>query len=807
MLQFHLKYAVRSLLRRPAFAATAIITLALGIGANTAMFSIINTVFLKPLPVREPERLAMLWSTLPDQQLNEAFSSYADFKDWSEQSSSFRGMAAYWMFPNGDVNLTGGTEPQRVSVARITPSFFSVLGVAPLHGREFVEEETIAGNHRQAILSYGLWRQHFGGDTALVGKTVQVNGVAYTVVGIMPRELGTRAVHVLGTDVQLWRPLVPADNQTGGRGTRRLRVIGRLAPNATLAQAQSEIDGITQRLAAAYPESNRNVGARLIPVREQVVRDVRRGLMFLLAAVAVVLVGACANVANLLLIRGMGSRKQIAVQHALGAGRIRLAAQVLSEAFILGSAGAVTGVLLAVGIVRGFRAFGPADIPLLADVRVDGTVLIFGVAIAFAAVVAAALLPAWHTTRVDDAVLLRQSATRVRSKSDRAIMKALGVSQIAMAMVLLTAGGLLVRSFQSLLSVDPGIDPQGVLTFQVELPMAATAPYPSQPQRDAFFDVLHQRLTAIPGVTAVGIASAPPFEEEPSQSSLRLPGDSTARPIQANFRMVSPNYFALLRIPVRRGTVFEGTHDRAAPPVVVVSEALARSVWTTPDSAVGKRVVAYGSEAEVIGVVGDVRTGGLDAEMARTVYLPTTQGTYNFMTVLIRSNVETSTLLPAVRSIVKSLDAAIPLHHVQTVDDMVVGSVAHQRFQMLLIALFSCLMLALAVVGTYGVSAYSVSERTAELGVRSALGATSADIRTMVLKEGGQLAIIGCAVGAIGVALLSGALTRFAVGVDRLDPVAYVAVPFVLIAVVLLATLIPAQRAARVDPIRALKSE
>jgi putative ABC transport system permease protein len=802
-----LRFAFRSLTRRPMLALVALTTLALGIGANTAMFSIINVVFLRPLPFHQPDRLVTAWSTIPDQGLSEGFSSYPDFKDWRDQAKSFTGLAALWTFANGDVNLTGGSEPQRVSVARVTPDFFSVLGVHPLYGRAFQEEETIVGNHRRAILSYGLWRDHFGGDSTLVGRSVMVNGVPYTVVGIMPPDLQTRAVHVLGTDVQLWRPLVPDDNQTGGRGSRRLRVVGRLAPGVSLAQAQAELTSVATRLAEVNPTTNRTVGIRLVPLREQMVKDVRRGLVFLLAAVAVVLLGACANVANLLLIKAASSRKQLAVRHALGASRARLGAEVFAEALLLGGGGSIVGLLLAFGIVRAFVAFGPSDIPLLADARIDLTVLGFTVVVALLAVLVASLVPAWHAGRQDGAALLRQSAFRVRGRGDRRTMRSLSVAQIALAMLMLTIGGVLIRSFEKLLRVDPGFDSRGVLTFQIELPMAATAAYPNQPQRDAFFQVLQQRLASIPDVSGVSIASAPPLEDEPSESSLRLPDDPPGTVRQASFRMVSPDYFSLLHIPMLQGRSFGPTDARSSPDVVIVSRTLAQSIWGT-DNPLGKRIALSSQhEAEVIGVATDVRIGGLDAAAGRTVYLPTTQGTFNFMTVLMKTRRDPTALVPTVRRLVSELDAAVPLHHLRTLDSIVSSSIAHQRFQMLIVSAFSGLMLLLAVIGTYGVTAYGVSERTNELGIRAALGAASGDIRRLVIREGLWLAAIGIAIGAALALSLSRVVSRLLTGVDALDVPTLVIVPILLGGAMLLATFIPAQRAAKADPMQALRVE
>jgi putative ABC transport system permease protein len=785
----------------------ALITIALGIGANTAIFSIINVVLLKPLPFRDPDRLVMAWSTVPSQGLAEGFSSFADFKDWSEQSSAFDRMAAFWTFPNGDVNLTGGTEPQRVSVARVTPGFFEVLGVPPLHGRTFQAEESIIGNHRRAILSYGLWRDAFGSDSTLVGRTALVNGFPYTVVGIMPPELATRSVRVLGTDVQLWRPLVPEDNQTGGRNTRRLRVVGRLAAAYTLQQAEADLSNIATRLTSLYPESNREVGVRLVPLREQVVRDVRRGLVFLLAAVGVVLLGACANVANLLLIKAAATRKQVAVQHALGASRLRLGVHVFAESLLLGGIGAVLGVLLAYWSVKAFVAVGPADIPLLSDARLDGRVLAFTVVSTMLTVVLVALLPAWRSSRPEVAAVLRQSATRARRRDDRRLMRLLTISQIALAMMLLTTGGLLIRSFRSLLAVDPGFQPERVITFQLELPMGSGMPYASQPPRDAFFQTLLERIEALPGVRGATLASAPPLEEEPAAFTFTVPDAGGPSEVRANFQQVAPDYFDVLGIPLLLGRSFARSDVRSGPRVVIVSATLARVAWGESNP-VGQRIATgFGEDAEVIGVAGDVRTGGLDSEAARTIYVSTSQWGYNFMTVLVKSLTDPRSLLPGIRSVVRDLDVALPMHHVRTMEAMVAGSVAQQRFQMLLIAAFSALMFTLAIVGTYGVTAYGVSERTNELGIRAALGATGGDIRRLLLLEGSRVVLTGIAIGAVATAAMSSTLTRFVYQISTLDATTLVAAPVLLAVAALVATFIPAHRAARVDPMEALRSE
>jgi putative ABC transport system permease protein len=803
----HVRYAARSLLRRPALSVVALTTLALGIGANTAIFSLINVVLLEPLPFKEPDRLVMVWSAAPNQGLSEGFASYPDFKDWKAQSTAFTGLATFWTFPNGDVNLSGGTEPERVSVARVSTGYFEVLGVRLLYGRTFRADESIAGNHRRAILSYGLWRRAFAGDSTIVGRPVTVNGLAYEVVGIMPQELQSRSVHMLGTDVQLWRPLVPEDNQTGGRDSRKLRVVGRLAAGGTVPRAEAELAAIASRLSTLHPETNRDIGIRVVPLREEVVRDVRRGLMLLLAAVTVVLLGACANVANLLLIKAAANRKQMAVQHALGASRLRLSAQVLTEGLLLGSVGAVLGVLLAIGILKVVVATGPADIPLISDARIDGAVLAFTLGATLLTVALVGLVPAWRSGRPELTMVLRQAGGRSRGRDDRRLMGALTASQIAIAMVLLTAGGLMARSFQALLRVNPGLDTERVLTFQLEVPMGAGMPYAAQAARDVFFATLLERVESVPGVGAATMASEPPLMEEPSTFSFTRPGVADGRTLRANFRMVAPKYFSVLGIPIVSGRAFEMRDNRSAPTVAIVSEALAKSVWGG-ESPVGARInLRSGEEAEVVGVAGNVRTTGLDGDVGRTVYIPASQGGYNFMTVIAKSANDPRALAPTMQKLVHVLDPNVPLHHLRTLDELAARSVAQQRFQTLLVGAFSLLVFVLAVVGTYGVASYGVSERTGELGIRMALGATAADVRRLVLNEGGRLALTGIVIGGIAAVASSRLLARFVFQISPLDVVTFTVAPILLASAALLATLIPAQRAARVDPMRTLRAE
>jgi len=799
--------AARSLLRRPALSIVALTTLALGIGANTAIFSVIDAVLLKPLPFNDPDRLVMVWTSAPNQNLAEGFSSYPDFHDWQQFSTSFEGLATFWTFPNGDVNLTGGATAQRVAVARISPGFFEVLGVAPLYGRTFRPEESITGNHRRVILSYGLWNRAFGADPSLVGRNVVVNGFPYEIVGIMPAQLQSRAVHALGTDVELWRPLVPEDGQTGGRDERRLRVIGRLADGVSASRAQAELTAIASRLAEIHPTTNQGTGIRLVGVREQVVRNVRRSLMFLLAAVGVVLLGACANVANLLLIKAASTRKQMAVQRALGASRLRLSGEVLAESALLGGAGTLLGALLAFGGVKVFVALGPADIPLLSDARIDGTVLAFTLVTTLLTVVLTSFVPAWQSSRPDVMGILRQGGGHRHTRGDRRFMRLLTISQIALAMVLLTTGGLLVRSFQALLRVNPGLNPDRVLTFQLELPMATT--YPTQDGRDAFFRLLLERIRGLSEIRGATLANAPPLEEESDERSVfsfRRSGVDDDRIVRANLRIVGPDYFTLLGIPLV-GRSIEATDGRASPLIAIVSETLARSIWGNSNPIGTGLDLPFGQHAEVVGVAGDVRMNGLDRDLGRTVYIPAFQWEFNFMTIIAKTRIDPQASAVAMQKLVRGLDPNVPLHHVRPLEDLLSMSIGEQRFRMLLVVAFSLLIFGLAVIGTYGVASYGVSERTSELGIRIALGASRGDIRDLILYQGLRVALAGIIIGGIAAATLSSVMSRFVFQISTLDAVTFTVAPVLLASAVIVATYVPARRATRVDPVLSMRAD
>jgi putative ABC transport system permease protein len=803
-----LRVTIRSLTKRPAFTALVVGALALGIGANTAIFSVVHAVLLRPLPYPDAERLVMVWGTDAPRGQDETRVSYPDFQDWRETASSFEDLGAFWTLPNTDVNLTGGDEPERVPVARVTAGYFEILGVRFAHGRGFRPEENVAGNHRVAVLSYALWQRRFAGDPSLVGRSVQVNGFPYTVVGILPadfRPLGTLA---LGEQVELWRPLAPDDNQTGGRDSRNLRVIGRLRPSASLSAAREELTAIARALEEAHPETNEGRGVTLVPLHEQVVRDARPALLVLLGAVALVLLSACTNVANMLLARAASRRGELAVRRALGASRRRIVGQLLGESVLLATAGGLAGLLLAYGGVRLLVSLGPGEIPRLDEIGVDLQVLGFSLLLSLAAGILVGLAPAYQAAWTEPAEGLRHGSQRGGGARGHRLRQALVLSELTLTLVLLVGAGLLVRSFSELLAVDPGFETNQMLTFQLELPMGTK--YPEQWQRTALFDELLDRIERHPDIRAATMVSAPPLGEGGFTTTFSVVGetDDAAASPPATIQLVAPDYFRTLGIPLIAGRGFTERDDREAPRVAIVNETAARR-WPDGRTIGGRFVpsIRFLPGAEVVGIVRDARSGGLDAAVPPILYLPSDQVGFNFMTVIVRTASAPRAVLPAIRATVRELDPEQPIYNVRTLNELVSRSVAERRFQMLLLAGFSAIALSLALVGVYGVMSYTVSQRTREIGVRMALGAEPRDVSRSVVRESMMLALIATAIG-VPLALLSGRLlTASLFGISSTDPWTYATTVVILASTAALSAYVPARRAAAVDPAVALRAD
>jgi putative ABC transport system permease protein len=659
------------------------------------------------------------------------------------------------------------------------------------------------------MLSYALWQRQFGGDPGLVGRPAYVNGFPYTVIGIMPADFRPVGTLALGDEVELWRPLAPDDNQTGGRGARQLRVVGRLREDVTVAQAQAELDQIAQGLAQEYPETNAGTGVRVVSMRDQVVHDVRSALLLLLGAVALVLLIACTNVGNLLLARATARKKQIALRVALGAPRSRIVQQLLIESLLLGAVGGILGLGIATVGAKALVALGPADIPLLEDVGVDYGVLAFTAGISLLAGVLFGLVPALQSSKPNVIEDLKVAGRTSSGTSAHSVADLLVVSEVALAFVLLMAAGLLMRSFRELMRVDPGFDPTNVVTLQIELPMGTT--YRRQEQRDRFFQELLDRIEANPDIETASMSNAPPLGEGGFDVNFIISGMGY-RPLPeqplADLRVVDPSYFETMGISLVTGRAFTAQDDRRAPRVAIINQSMAKSLWPD-DSPIGSQIeLSYGPRAEIVGVVVDVYTNGLDAEVRPTIYWPSDQLTYNFMTVLARTNSQrTGAVVRAIRRELGEMDSDLPIYNVATMEQLISDSVAERRFQMVVIGSFSTLAVLLAVVGIYGVIAYSVGQRTREMGIRMALGARSLDTLSLVLKQGLWLAVIGITLGAAVSLAFNRLLEGFLYGVGTTDPATYLFTAGLLGAVALLATFVPASRAARVNPLIALREE
>lgn len=796
----------RALRKRPLFTVIAATTLALGIGANTAIFSVVYAFLLRDLPYPDADRLVVVWGTDRARGDTETRVSYPDFEDWREQNESFEDLAAFFAFPNGDVNLTGGADPERVPVARVSSGYFGTLGAPMLYGRGFLPEENVAGQHRVAVLSHALWQRQFGGDPAALGQAVNVNGFPYTVIGILSPEFRALGTLALGEEVELWRPIAPDDNQTGGRGSRNLRVVGRLKPGVTAARAQADLNGVSANLEAAYPKTNEARGVRVVPLREQVVSQTRPALLALLGSVALVLLIACANVANLLLARAAGRRKEIAVRLSLGARRPQVIRQLLSESVLLGLIGGAGGLVLAYGGIQILRATGPADLPLLREIGVNGTVLLFAAVVAVLTGLLFGLVPALQASKPNLTGALNDGGRGSDDGGGRRIPNALIVSELAITLVLLIAAGLLVTSFTELLRVDPGFEAEGVLTFQLELPMGTK--YPRQEQREVFFRDLMDRLEQHPDVSSASMVTSPPMTDEGfsttfTVSGAELPPDQAP---MAEVRFVAPKYFETLGIPLLDGRVFTLRDGRGGAAVGIVNEAALR-YWPEGMALGGNFSTGFRGGIEVVGVVKDVREDGLDADAPPTLYLPANQFSYNFMTVVLRTASDPMALVPMARAAVRELDAEQPIHNIRTMDEVISRSVAERRFQLALLGAFSGLALVLALVGIYGVVAFAVSQRRTEIGVRLALGADEQTILTQLTGESLRLALIGVAIGVPAAVAITRLLSAGLFGVGALDPATYLTAAVFLVLAVLLATAAPAWRASTTDPAEALRAD
>jgi putative ABC transport system permease protein len=807
-----IRFAARGMRTRPGFTLVAVVTLALGIGANTAVFSVVDAALLRPLPYREPDRLVHLWENRPAERFAKSEASYPDVLDIAASSRSLEAIAGY--AGGAGMTATGAGRPERLAGTRVPTNFFDVLGVEPAAGRLFAEGDDAAGGEPRIVVDYDLWQRRFGGDPAAIGRSIVLNGTAYTVVGVLPRSFHFAKAQ----STEIWLPLVPSANERERRRFHWLKVVGRLAPGATLDEASAELDTIARRLADEHPDSNANARLEAVPLRDELVGSIRPLLAILLGAVAVVLAVACANVAGLLVARATSRSREIAVRRALGASRSRVVRQLLVEGTLLSLAGGLVGAVWTQWGVALLLAAIPdsmlAAMPYLRDASVDARALAFALVVALATGLLFSLAPALHAAGADVHTALKERvATSDRGRSR--LRTGLVVFEIALSLVLLVGAGLMVRSLDRLLATSPGFEPDRLLTFRISLPQERYA-------TPARVEQLHQelvgRLASAPGVVGVATTDRLPLTGGGGTGHFVVRGLAGVSPDlehEANMRTVSSGYFRVMKIPVVAGREFEERDRSGSAPVAVVNETLASKLTAklAPDGLVGSRVVfsfdAEKTEYEIVGVVGDENVTSLDADVTLIVYTPQLQDLAPSWTTVARTTGDPSALAASVEREVWSLDEELAVYAVAPMERIVADSpsIFLRRYPALLIGLLSAIAIALSIVGIFGVVSYTVSQRTREIGVRVALGARRRDILRMVLGHGAVLVAAGIAIGTFAALAGSRLLSSLLFDTSPSDPATYAVGAALLGAVALLACAVPAWRASRIDPIVALRDE
>jgi predicted permease len=812
-----LRYGVRMLRKQPGFTLVAALTLALGIGANTAIFSVVNAVLMRPLPYHDPARITMIWSDNPATQLglHEMPPTNADIADWREQNHVFERIAAY---RSSFANLSAQGEAERAAGAAVTFDFFPLLGVEPVLGRTFTAEEDQPNKNRVVVISYGLWQRAFGGDPGIIGKAIALDTVDFTVIGVMPRGFNfprgaeMPAGYGFAPQADIWVPLALSAERWQRRNQRQLVAMARLKPDTALEQAQAEMSAIAQRQAGDFPDSNAGWVVRLVPLKDQVVGKTRPLLLVLLAVVAFVLLIACANVASLLLARAAARQKEIALRAALGAGRRRVIRQLLTESILLSSLGGALGLLVAYWGVKALIAASPTNIPRLGETTLDLPVLGFTAGISLLTGILFGLVPAIQAAKTNLSEALKEGGRNPATPGQHRLRSLLIVSEVALALVLLVGAGLLVRSFSRLLAVDPGFNPQSVLALDVMLPGAK---YHTQESRCNFYQQLLARIETLPGVRAAGGISDVPLSGAEGLYPLAIEGRPPARHGQepsTDGRDVTPNYFEAMGVPLLQGRAFSESDAPGQPEVAIINETIARQFFPGEDP-IGKRVKLGPADdprepwLTVVGVVGDVKSTVLESDPRAQVYRPFLQLSWSDLSILIRTESDPLQLVPAVRNEVKAIDPNQPVTNVRTMEQAVAESVSRRRFIMLLLAVFAAVALLLTVVGLYGVISYSVTRRTHEFGVRLALGAQARDVLRLVVGDGLRLAAAGVGIGLVAAIALTRGMVSLLFNVSALDPLTFTLVTALLVFVALVSSYIPARRATKVDPMIALRSE
>ena len=794
------RYGLRTLLQAPGFTAVAVLTLALGIGANSAIFSVVHAVLLEPLPYEQPERIVMVWERWLKRGVNGSVTA-PNFVDWREGNEVFVNLAGW---RRQSVTLTGVDQPERIPGVLASAALFPLLGIEAKLGRTFLPEEEQPGRHRVVVLGHGLWQRRFGANPAIVGTAVTLNAEPYTVVGVMPEGFQFPA------GVDLWTPLALDARQLSYTGAHVIQVAGRLKPGITLEQAQAGMNALARRIEPQRPHSNSGWGVALVPLHEQLVSGVRQGLWVLLGAVGFVLLIACANVANLLLTRAAARGREVAIRAALGAGRWRLVQQLLTESVLLAWLGGSLGLLLSLWGMETLVRFAPVGLPRIGDVRMNGWVLGFTAVASLLTGALFGLAPALRASRAD---LTGSMRAALSAKSRLPVSGFLVVCETALALMLLIGAGLLIRSFARLQVVRPGFDSRGVLTAQIDLPEAR---YSGGARQSAFWRDALERVAALPGVRAAGIVSGLPLTGPHNSMVITIEGRPPLEPSQmpfAFYKVASPDYFRALGVPLVRGRLFTERDVPGAPRVMLINDTMARRYWPGEDP-VGKRLKLDNGEpewVEVVGILGDVRQLALESEPGAEMYIPVRQVPESFfpaMTMVVRSDgVPPESLMTAVTGVAQKLDPNVPVYNLRTMDEILARSMASRRFSLGLLGLFAGIAMGLAAVGIYGVMAYSVSRRTHEIGIRMALGARGSDVLRLVVVESMGLTLAGIALGMAGAWALTRLLAGGLYGVSPTDPATFVVVALLLAVVALVASYLPARRASRVDPLTALRYE
>src|SRR5580658_3938941 len=801
-----LRYGWRTLLKSPGFAAAALFTLALGIGANTAIFSVVYGVLLQPLPFRDAARLVLLHETTP--RVGDVSVSYPNFQDWRAQSHTFSEMAAV---TNVGFNMTGASQPENIGGLAVSPNFLSMAGVRPAIGRGFTPDEEKAGTAPVLLLSYALWQSHFGGDRRVIGQTIRLDSRTVTIIGVLPREFRWVETYDVMEPIGVWATNNGSVAERGQRGD--LTVVGRLAAGVRMEQARAEMDGIAARLARAYPQANDQFGVKLQPLREVFSGEARPAMVVLLGAAIFVLLVACANVANLFLMRGAVRAREMALRIAIGASGGRIVRQILTECFLVALLGGLAGVGLAMAGIPAMARLIPADTLAGASVGMNGAVLLFSAGLVVLSVLAFGLAPALHAARGNVHADLKEGSKSTSGGGRNRWRGLLATSEVALALILLVGAGLMTKSLYRLLAVDPGFRPGAVLKLEMSL---RTAQYDKEPAVIGFWQQVLDRVHALPGVESAALGTAIPLTDDHSRTDITVEGMPLPKPgsfPHPDIHYVSPNYEKTLGIRLLRGRGFTDTDRENAPLVAMINATVAQRLFPGADP-VGKRFIFGHLEAKraprwvtIVGVIADTKLYGLANPARLEVYAPFRQFVPNGMALLVKSGQEPATLVSAIRGIVASIDKEQPIFGIATMQEVVNASVSTRRITLILLGLFSGLGLVLASIGIYGVVSYSVAQRAREIGIRMALGAQRGDVLRLVLAQGGKISAAGIVLGSAASLGLTRLMAKLLYSVSAFDPATFAVVALVLALIAMVASYIPARRTLRVDPLIALRQE